>query len=287
MAILSGKLTISAGDDALHADRVLTVGEDGDGPSITIKTCTEGVEATVVNLAGGTVNVTSTDDGVNAANSDGTYASLGYSINVTGANVTVNAPRADGLDSNGNINLISGSATISSANNGGDAGLDYDGQLYISDEFDLNNQSGVSNMGGGMMGGQMGGMNGQMNNQTGNAQGTAPTQNQQSTAPSQNSNQAPVQNQQGMNQMPMQNTNQAPAQNQQNAAPNQSMNFNQQGGMMQNPMQGQQFGAPNQGRMPMQNPQGMTGGMPGNMGGMPGQMGGIANQFGGMFGVRR
>jgi len=280
LAIISGTLTITAGDDALHADRVLTVGADGSGPSITIKSCTEGVEATVVNLAGGTVSVTSTDDGVNAANSDGTYASLGYSINVTGAKLTVNAPRADGLDSNGNINLISGSATISSASTGGDAGMDYDGQLYISDDFDLNNQSGVSNMGGGMMGG----MNGQMNNQTGNAQGTAPTQNQQSTTPAQNSNQAPTQNQQSMGQMPMQNTNQAPAQNQQNAAPNQNMKFNQQGnapvqnrqgGMMQSPMQGQQnqFGAPNQGRMPMQNPQGMMGGMPGNMGGM--------------FGVRR
>ena len=287
LAILSGTLNISAGDDAIHADRVLTVGADGSGPSITIKTCTEGVEATVVNLAGGTVNVTSTDDGVNAANSDGTYADLGYSINVDGAKLTVNAPRADGLDSNGNINLISGSASIKSASNGGDAGLDYDGQLYISDEFDLNNMSGVSNMGGGMMGGMNGQMGGQMNNQTGNAQGTAPTQNQQSTAPSQNSNQAPAQNQQGMNQMPTQNTNQAPAQNQQSAVPNQSMNFNQQGGMMQSPMQGQQFGAPNQGQIPMQNQQGMMGGMPGNMGGMPGQMGGMNGNMGGMFGVRR
>ncbi|MBR1567069.1 MAG: carbohydrate-binding domain-containing protein, partial [Oscillospiraceae bacterium] len=70
LAFLGGTLTITAGDDALHADRVLTVGENGSGPSITIKSCTEGVEATVVNLAGGTVNVTSTDDGVNAPNSD-------------------------------------------------------------------------------------------------------------------------------------------------------------------------------------------------------------------------
>ena len=288
VAILSGKLTISAGDDALHADRVLTVGEDGDGPSITIKTCTEGVEATVVNLAGGTVNVTSTDDGVNAANSDGTYASLGYSINVTGANVTVNAPRADGLDSNGNINLISGSATISSANNGGDAGLDYDGQLYISDEFDLNNQSGVSNMGGGMMGGmpgQMGGMQQgtqQAPNQNGNQQMTnqsqqAPAQNnaqqpgQQNNQPQQNQNMAPAQDQQGMaisqfgapgqQQAPDQGMNQMPAQNTapaQNMAPAQ----NNQGAM------GGQFGAPNQNGNPMQGGMGMN-----QMPGMQNQMG--------------
>ena len=310
LAILSGTLNISAGDDALHADRVLTVGANGSSPSITIKTCTEGVEATVVNLAGGTVNVTSTDDGVNAANSDGTFASLGYSINVTGAKLTVNAPRADGLDSNGNINLISGSATIRSASTGGDAGMDYDGALYVSDDFDLNNQSGVSNMGSGMMGGmQMNGQQGMMggmpqNGQQAPTQGmsqTAPTQDQQSAAPSQNTNQAPVQSQQGMNQMPMQNQlgmgqmpmqnmNQAPAQNQQNTAPNQSMNQqgnmqapaqNQQGSMMPSPMQGQQnrLGAPNQGRMPMQN-QGMMGGAPDDMGGMP-------NQPGGMFGARR
>ena len=160
LAILSGKLTISAGDDAIHADRVLTIGADGKGPTITVKSCTEGLEATVVNLSGGTVSVTSGDDGVNAANSDGTYAALGYSINVTGASVTVNAPRADGFDSNGNINLISGSATISSASNGGDAGIDYDGQLYVSDGFVLNNSSGVTSMG--AMGGMMGQMNGRM-----------------------------------------------------------------------------------------------------------------------------
>ena len=226
VAILSGKLTISAGDDALHADRVLTVGENGSGPEITVKTCTEGVEATVVNLAGGTVNVTSTDDGVNAANSDGTYASLGYSINVTGASVTVNAPRADGLDSNGNINLVSGSATISSASTGGDAGMDYDGQLYVSDGFSLNNKSGVSTMGGGMMGG-MGGQMGGMMNQNGQ---TVPTQNQNTAQNSQN-----TQNSQSSTaQQPAQ---QAPAQEQQGMTQNPTQG---QQGMMQNPMQGQQ-----------------------------------------------
>ena len=199
VAILSGKLTVSAGDDAIHADRILTVGENGSGPSITVKTCTEGIEATVVNLAGGTVSVTSTDDGVNAANSDGTYAAeLAYSINVTGASVTVSAPRADGFDSNGNINLVSGSATISSASTGGDAGFDYDGQLYISDEFTLNNASGVTSMGGGMMGGQMGQM-GQMGGmqQGSTQQEQSAAQGQQGMTPGQSMGQSPMQGQFG------------------------------------------------------------------------------------------
>ena len=237
LAILSGTLTITAGDDALHADRVLTVGSDGSGPSITIKSCTEGVEAAVVNLAGGTVNVTSTDDGVNAANSDGTYASLGYSINVTGAKVTVNAPRADGLDSNGNINLISGSATINSASNGGDAGMDYDGQLYISDEFDLNNRSGVTSMGGGMMGGMNGQMGGMQQEQAQNPNQRNATQ----QAPAQNNTQQPGQ----QSNQPQQSQNTAPAQNQQGAM-------------------GDRFGAPGQAGNPMQ------GGMGGQFGGANG-----------------
>ncbi|MBE7004758.1 MAG: carbohydrate-binding domain-containing protein [Ruminococcaceae bacterium] len=166
VAILNGTLNISAGDDAIHADRILTIGADGSGPNVTIRQSYEGIEATVVNIAGGTVDLTATDDGVNAANSDGTYASeLTYSINITGGSVNVNAG-FDGLDSNGNVNLIAGSATIRSANRGGDAGVDYDGSLYVSDAFELNNQSGVAgpdNMMGGMPG-QMGqnGQQGQM-----------------------------------------------------------------------------------------------------------------------------
>ena len=171
LAILSGSVTVSAGDDGIHADRVLTIGAEGKSPSVTVSKSTEGIEATVVNLAGGTVKVTASEDGVNAANSVGTYAALGYSVNVTGADVTIGS-RADGIDSNGNINLVSGSATISSANNGGDAGLDCDGQLYVSDSFKLNNQSGVASMGGGM-GGDM-----RRNGQQQNSQTTQPTQEQ-------------------------------------------------------------------------------------------------------------
>jgi len=144
VAILSGTLNISAGDDAIHADRILTIGANGSGPSVTISKSYEGIEATVVNIAGGTISLTSTDDGVNAANSDGTYTNeLTYSINITGGSVSVNAG-FDGLDSNGNVNLIAGSATIKSASNGGDAGIDYDGSPYVSDDFVLNNQSGVA-----------------------------------------------------------------------------------------------------------------------------------------------
>ena len=158
VALLSGAVTVSAGDDAIHADRILTLGEDGSGPDVTVTQCTEGLEGTVVNLAGGTVTVNASDDAVNAANSDDLFAdTLTYAINVTGAKVTINS-RGDGLDSNGDINLISGSAVINSAYNGGEAGLDFVGSYYLSDDFDLTNNGGVAfDAGMGAMGGQMGG----------------------------------------------------------------------------------------------------------------------------------
>ena len=157
VSILSGTVNISAGDDAVHADRVLTIGNNGKGPDLTVTKSEEGLEGTVVNINGGSIKVTSSDDGINAANSDDAYPDIAYSVNITGGNVSVTSG-GDGIDSNGNINLTGGSTSISSASRGGEAGIDYDGSLYISDSFKLNNSSGVA--GPDNMGGMRGGMNG-------------------------------------------------------------------------------------------------------------------------------
>ena len=159
VSLLSGNFTIAAGDDAIHADHILTVGEeDGTGPVIRVTESNEGLEGTVVNVYGGDISVVSADDAINAANGDGLYeGELDYSFNMMGGRVRLNSS-GDGIDSNGDINLIDGSMEISSAQNGGEAGIDYDGQLYIADDFDLNNGSGVAGPDG--MGGQPQGMSG-------------------------------------------------------------------------------------------------------------------------------
>ncbi len=159
LTILSGTLNITAGDDAIHADRILTIGsEDGSGPAINILSSNEGLEGTVVNLFGGTGSIQASDDGINAANSDNTYAdSLTFSINITGGTWTVNSG-VDGLDSNGNVNAVGGSTTIHSAATAVDCGIDYDGLLYIADGT-VDNSCGVSGPDGMMDGmGQRGGM---------------------------------------------------------------------------------------------------------------------------------
>ncbi|MBQ9458990.1 MAG: carbohydrate-binding domain-containing protein [Oscillospiraceae bacterium] len=179
VTILSGTVNINASDDGIHADHILTVGQNGKGPALTVTGSTEGLEGTVVNIAGGTINVTASDDGINAANADGAYeGELGYSVNITGGSVNVTAG-TDGIDSNGNVNLIAGSVTIRSANNGGDAGIDYDGEYYVSDAFQLNNLSGVAGPDGqpGQQGdGQQSGQPGQPGQQDGGQQPGQPGQ---------------------------------------------------------------------------------------------------------------
>ena len=169
VTLLSGNFTIAAGDDAIHADHILTIGDpgSGEGPTVRVTQSNEGMEGTVVNIYGGDLSIVSADDAINAANGDGLYEDvLDYSFNMMGGKLSINS-QGDGIDSNGNINLIGGNAEIHSATQGGEAGMDYDGQLYISEDFSLNNQSGTAGPDG--MGGspaQMGGAPGEMGSQS-------------------------------------------------------------------------------------------------------------------------
>ncbi|MBR3185986.1 MAG: carbohydrate-binding domain-containing protein [Oscillospiraceae bacterium] len=167
VSLLSGSFTIAAGDDAIHADHILSIGNtDGTGPTIRVTESTEGLEGTVVNIYGGDLSIVSSDDAINAANGDGLYEGvLDYSFNMMGGRLVINS-QGDGIDSNGNVNLIGGSAEIHSGAVGGEAGIDYDGQLYVGPDFQMNNQSGTAGPDGmGGMPGQMGGMPGQMGGQ--------------------------------------------------------------------------------------------------------------------------
>lgn len=165
VTLLGGTFNIACGDDAIHADHILTIGdEDGTGPVIRVTESTEGLEGTVVNVFGGDISIVSSDDAINAANGDGLYeGELDYSFNMTGGKISLNCT-GDGIDSNGDVNLIGGSAVIKSGSTGGESGIDYVGDLYISDDYSLNNKSGVSGQEGigGMPGQEMGGNQGSM-----------------------------------------------------------------------------------------------------------------------------
>ena len=91
--------------DAIHADNALTIGaaeSSAGSPAIQITDSYEGLEGTTVTIYSGDIDVTASDDGVNAANSDIGERSDLFAINIYGGDLYVNAG-SDGLDSNCDI----------------------------------------------------------------------------------------------------------------------------------------------------------------------------------------
>lgn len=129
--IESGTLTLSAGDDALHCDDVLTVGsENTQGPTVTVTASNEALEGATVNLRSGTLNITSTDDCINAANKD--LTDYDFAINISGGTVTAYSSTGDGFDSNGSLTISGGLVAVWTANGADNEPLDADGTVTIS-----------------------------------------------------------------------------------------------------------------------------------------------------------
>lgn len=117
-------LTISAGDDGI------TVSNDDEtaylyveSGTICITSCYEGLEAIQITIAGGTIDIVSTDDGINA-NGYGTSSV----INITGGEITItnqDGRDADGLDSNKDIFISGGRLLVSVPDDGSSSAIDY------------------------------------------------------------------------------------------------------------------------------------------------------------------
>ncbi|MBQ5331053.1 MAG: carbohydrate-binding domain-containing protein [Oscillospiraceae bacterium] len=124
ISITGGTVTVSSGDDGIHSDYYLDIGnEDGSGDAvINILKSAEGLEGAVINLYSGKGSITTSDDGVNAANSDLTGYS--FSLNISGGIWYINAG-GDGLDSNGDLNISGGTTEVYGSANGGNGAFDY------------------------------------------------------------------------------------------------------------------------------------------------------------------
>lgn len=131
LTILSGGLTIDAGDDAVHSDYYLTVGAAGtDGPTITVNSCSEGLEAADLSIAGGNITIHAGDDCLNAANSDLTgYA---FTLSISGGTLVMDTTSGDGIDSNGTLSISGGTVVVWTNSTADNQPLDADGALSIS-----------------------------------------------------------------------------------------------------------------------------------------------------------
>ena len=120
-----GQQTVS-GADGIHADNVLNIS----GGTVNIDSAYEGLEANVINVSGGTTVVAANDDGVNACRGNSTAA-----INVTGGylDVTV-APSGDtdGIDSNGSYTQTGGVVITRGPASQMAAAIDGDGPVAVT-----------------------------------------------------------------------------------------------------------------------------------------------------------
>lgn len=143
-----GGLTISAGDDGIHADAEALI----EGGSIDVTKSYEGIEALSIKVSGGDIKVAATDDGFNAAGGNSSSDSQtfgdgdwggGYpgdffteggtdgSIEISGGNIYITAG-GDGVDSNGSV-IISGGYTVVCGPSWGDTSvLDHNSTAAIT-----------------------------------------------------------------------------------------------------------------------------------------------------------
>ncbi len=133
--INGGSFTAAAGEDGFHADNNLII----NGGSITVSQSYEGLEGQKVTVTGGNIDITASDDGINAAGSSSSSSTGGRPgssdsnalITIGGGYIVVNAS-GDGIDSNGNIVISGGTLLVSGPADNGNGAFDYGGEATVS-----------------------------------------------------------------------------------------------------------------------------------------------------------
>lgn len=134
-----GQWQIASGDDAIHAGEQLRI----DKGNYLISKCYEGLEGHRIDINGGEIDLTASDDGMNAAGGNDGSGMGGFGgndifandteayIKITGGILYLNAG-GDGIDSNGSVFVSGGETYLSGPTNSGNGSLDYGGEATVS-----------------------------------------------------------------------------------------------------------------------------------------------------------
>lgn len=140
IGIYAGILTLATGDDGVHADDALVI----TGGGITITESYEGLEANSITISGGTIQITSEDDGINAAGGTDSSGQGGWfgggdsfggssssQLTISGGSIHINAS-GDGIDANGTLTITGGYTVVVGPTSGDTSVLDFDKTGTIS-----------------------------------------------------------------------------------------------------------------------------------------------------------
>lgn len=111
-----GTFNIKAADDAIHATTTIDI----KGGEFTLE-AGECIEGTYITIDDGKIDITASDDGINAAAKSKSYTPT-FVMNGGEVTITMGAGDTDGVDSNGNIVINGGTISVS-----GQSTFDYDG----------------------------------------------------------------------------------------------------------------------------------------------------------------
>lgn len=136
--LLGGAIKCNSGDDGVHADEQLNISNI----YLVVSKSYEGIESLEINIYSGTIDITSSDDGINVAGgADGSAignfgggmdaVTDGAILRIYDGLIYVNAV-GDGTDSNGSIEMSGGTLIVSGPTASNNGALDYNGTFKMT-----------------------------------------------------------------------------------------------------------------------------------------------------------